>query len=129
MYLFFYRKFHFPNFGNVFEETINFFKNSSHHHHAENFSPKLQNDSHVESSDKSHPVAFPLPVFGLKSGSKGSGAEESEKQSLMSATDEDTFESHLPKEDFYKWMARQQEHNQHANQVNKHTVTFNQVWL
>ncbi|RXG59111.1 hypothetical protein Avbf_01112 [Armadillidium vulgare] len=120
------KKFHFPNFGNVFEETINFFKNSSHHHHAENFSPKLQNDSHVESSDKSHPVAFPLPVFGLKSGSKGSGAEESEKQSLMSATDEDTFESHLPKEDFYKWMARQQEHNQHANQVNKHTVTFNQ---
>lgn len=123
-----YRKFHFLNIGNVFEETINFFKNSSHHHHAEYITPKAQNDSQVE-SDKSHPAAFPLPVFGLKSGSKISGAEESEKQSLMSATDEDTFESHLPKEDFYKWMARQQEHNQQANQVNKHTVTFNQVWL
>lgn len=126
-----HRKLHFPNFGLMFEETLNFFKGSTQHHDAgrcrETWRGPIGRPKSPPPAGGGDSIsgAFDLPPLG-KCGSKGSVREGSDRQSLVSMeVDQEDFEaSRLTKDYLYKWMAGQHEQSHHTA---KHTVTFNKV--
>lgn len=111
----FLRRFNFSKLGIKFGETLNFFKSTS--------PPQTSTPAElpaVTTTKEMTTFRDSRPNGSIKSQKSISGDHES-----LNSNDEKLIESatRLPKEDLYKWMARQQEYNLQG----KPSVTFDKV--